>query len=53
MIDSGATHNFFVMRESERLGLKLEEDISRIKVLNIKAQKIHGIAKHVSLQIDS
>ena len=43
MVDSGAIHNFVAMRESERLGLKLEEDTSRIKAMNNKAQKIHGM----------
>ena len=51
MVDNGATHNFMVMRELKRLGLNLEEDTSRIKAMNNKAQKIHGIVKDVSLQI--
>ena len=39
--------------ESKRLGLNLEEDTNKIKVVNNKAQKIHGISKHLSLQISS
>ena len=40
MVDSDATHNFVATRESERLGLNLEKDISQIKVVNSKSQKI-------------
>ncbi|KAL6329429.1 hypothetical protein AAG906_020862 [Vitis piasezkii] len=39
-VDSGATHNFVATREATRLGLKLEEDTSRIKAVNSEAQKI-------------
>ncbi|RVW96773.1 Retrovirus-related Pol polyprotein from transposon 17.6 [Vitis vinifera] len=52
LVDSGATHNFVATREATRLGLKLEEDTSRIKAVNSKAQKIQGIAKNVLMQID-
>ena len=51
LVDSGATHNFVATREATRLGLKLEEDTSRIKAVNSKAQKIQGIAKNVLMQI--
>ena len=37
LVDSGATHNFVATREATKLGLKLEEDTSRIKVVNSKA----------------
>ena len=37
MVDIGATHNFVATRESERLGLNLEEDASGIKAVNNKA----------------
>ena len=53
MVDSEATHNFVATKESERLGLNVEEDPNRIKVMNNKAQKIHGIAKKVSLQVNN
>lgn len=39
------------IREAKKLGLKLEEDANRIKVVNSKAQKIHGVAKDMSLQV--
>ena len=42
-----------ITSESKRLGLNLEEDTNKIKFVNNKAQKIHGISKHVSLQISS
>ncbi|RVW19037.1 Retrovirus-related Pol polyprotein from transposon 17.6 [Vitis vinifera] len=51
LVDSGATHNFVATREATRLGLKLEEDTSRIKAVNSKAQKIQRVAKNVPMQI--
>ena len=51
MVDSGATYNCVATREYERLGLNLEEDTSRIKAVNSKAQKIQGVAKNVSLYV--
>ncbi|RVW30894.1 Transposon Tf2-12 polyprotein [Vitis vinifera] len=51
LVDSGATHNFVATKEAARLGLKLEEDTSRIKAVNNKAQKIQGVAKNVPMQI--
>ena len=52
-MDNNATHSFVATRESEKLGLKLEESTNQIKAVNNKAKKIDGIAKNVSLQIDS
>ncbi|KAL6350235.1 hypothetical protein AAG906_004180 [Vitis piasezkii] len=34
-----------------RLGLKLEEDTSRIKAINSKAHKIQGVAKNILMQV--
>ena len=51
MVDSLATHNFMATREATRLGLKLERDTSRIKTVNSKAQKIHGVSKNVPMQV--
>ena len=51
MVDNGTTHNFVVTREATKLGLKLEEDTSRIKAINSKAQKIQGVAKNVPVQV--
>ena len=51
LVDSGATHNFVATKEAARLGLKLEEDTSRIKAVNNKAQKSQGVAKNVPMQI--
>ena len=49
MVGSGSTHNFVATSEALRLDLKLVDDDSRIKVVNIKAQRIQGIAKDVLL----
>ncbi|RVW42513.1 Transposon Tf2-12 polyprotein [Vitis vinifera] len=46
-----ATHNFVATKEAARLGLRLEEDTSRIKAVNSKAQKIQGVAKNVPMKI--
>ena len=51
MVDNETTHNFVASHEASRLGLKLEEDTSCIKVVNIKAPKIQGIAKDVPLEV--
>ena len=51
MVDSGATHNFVATSEASRLDLKLVDDDNRIKAVNSKAQRIHGIAKDVLLQV--
>ncbi|RVW19627.1 hypothetical protein CK203_112377 [Vitis vinifera] len=42
LVDSGATHNFVATRETTRLGLKLEEDTSRIKAINSKPKRSKG-----------
>ncbi|XP_019078499.1 uncharacterized protein LOC109123393 [Vitis vinifera] len=34
LVDSGATHNFVATKEANKLGLKLENDTSRIKAAN-------------------
>ena len=49
MVGSGFTHNFVATSEALRLDLKLVDDDSRIKAVNIKAQRIQGIAKDVLL----
>ena len=51
LVDSGATHNFVATKEANKLGLKLENDTSRIKAANSKAQKIQGVAKNVLMQV--
>ena len=37
MMDTGATHNFISKGEVKKLGLKLEKDSGRMKVVNFKA----------------
>ena len=51
MVDSSVTHNFVATKETTKLGLKLEDDTNQIKVVNSKAQKIHGMAKNVHVQV--
>ena len=51
MVDSSVTHNFVATKETTKLGLKLEDDTDQIKVVNSKAQKIHGMAKIVPVQV--
>lgn len=51
MVDKSATHNFVATKEAAKLGLKLEEDTSWIKIVNSKAQKIQGITKNVPVQV--
>lgn len=53
LIDTGATHNFVAEIEVERLGLSLEKDGSRIKVVNSAAQPIYGVAKSVHLKVST
>ncbi|KAL0336607.1 UNVERIFIED_CONTAM: Retrovirus-related Pol polyprotein from transposon.6 [Sesamum radiatum] len=44
MLDSGATHNFVADREIQKLGLTLAQHSSRIKVVNLEAKPIQGVA---------
>lgn len=45
--DSGATHNFVSTWETTKLGLKLNKDDSKLKVVNNQAQKTHNMIKNV------
>ena len=45
MIDTGATNNFVSEIEAKCLGLKLEKDVGRMKVVNSKALATTGFAK--------
>ena len=47
MVDTGATHNFISASEAKRLGLKLEEDVGRMKAVNSKALPTSGLAKQI------
>ncbi|KAL0358223.1 UNVERIFIED_CONTAM: Transposon Ty3-G Gag-Pol polyprotein [Sesamum calycinum] len=44
MLDSGTTHNFVADREIQKLGLTLAQHSSRIKVVNLEAKPIQGVA---------
>ena len=37
LVDSGATHNFILTRETSRLGFKLTKDDSKLKAMNNQA----------------
>lgn len=45
--DSGATHNFVSTQETTKLGLKLNKDDSKLKVVNSQAQETHDLTKNV------
>ena len=47
LIDSGATHNFIADQEARRLGLTIEKDPEKIKVVNSDALLIVGVSKRV------
>ena len=51
MIDTSATHNFVSKVEAKRLELKLEKDVGRIKVVNLKALATIGLVKQVRVKI--
>ena len=44
MIDTGATNNFVSRHEAERLGLKIVQNSSKLKVVNFAAKPIQGSA---------
>ncbi|KAL0362143.1 UNVERIFIED_CONTAM: hypothetical protein Scaly_1169500 [Sesamum calycinum] len=50
-IDTGATHNYLASAEVERYGLVLEKEVGRVKVINLAAQPIIGVAKFVLIKI--
>ncbi|KAL2505499.1 Uncharacterized protein Adt_21120 [Abeliophyllum distichum] len=51
MVDIGATHNYFTSSEVEHLGLVLEKDSGNVKVINLNAQLIVGVAKFVFIKV--
>ena len=51
LIDSKATHNFILTRETAKLELKLTKDDSKLKVVNSQAQETHGLAKNAAIQM--
>ncbi|XP_064944580.1 uncharacterized protein LOC135596464 [Musa acuminata AAA Group] len=53
MVDTGATHNFLVDQETKRLGLILEKNPSRMKVVNSEAKRISRLAKGVPIKIET
>ena len=51
LVDSGATHNFILTRETARLGLKLTKDDNKLKVVNNQAQETHDLEKNVGIHM--
>ncbi|KAL0374990.1 UNVERIFIED_CONTAM: hypothetical protein Sradi_3414700 [Sesamum radiatum] len=51
MVDTGATHNYLASTEVERLGFVLEKGVGRVKVINLAAQPIAGVAKSVLIKV--
>ena len=51
MVDIGATHNFVLDREVQRLGLSIVDDGSRIKAVNSDARSVGGVVRDVSLKV--
>ena len=49
LVDSGATHNFILMRETARLGSKLTKDDNKLNAVNSQAQETHGLTKNVGI----
>ena len=53
MMDTSATHNFIFEGEAKELSLKLEKDLSHMKVVNSKAFTTAGVAKQVIVKLGS
>ena len=51
LIDSGATHNFITDQEARRLGLTIENDPRKIKIVNSEVLPIVGVSKRVPLKL--
>ena len=47
LVDSGVTPNFISTCETTRLGLKLNKDNNKLKVVNNQAQETHGLTKNL------
>ncbi|XP_022992357.1 uncharacterized protein LOC111488689 [Cucurbita maxima] len=51
LIDSGETHNFIADHKARRLGLTIEKDLEKMKVVYSKALPIVGISKRVTFKL--
>ena len=51
MVASGTTHNFILMRETARLGLKLAKNDRKLKAMNSQAQETHGLVKNEAIHM--
>ena len=51
MMIMGATHNFILEGEARNLSLKLEKNLSHMKVVNFKAFTTMGVVKQVLVKL--
>lgn len=51
LVDSGATHSFFVAREAQRLNLKLLAAANRVKMVNIVATTTTDLTKGMIIRV--
>ncbi|XP_074277204.1 DNA damage-inducible protein 1-like [Silene latifolia] len=51
MIDTGASHNLFTPDEAKQLGMEINREEGRIKVVNSSAKLIQGVAKDVVIKM--
>lgn len=51
LVDSGATHNFVLVDEAKRLGLKIVREGGTIKAMNSGMKHIYGVSRDVKAKI--
>ena len=53
MVDTSATHNLISEGEAKKLGLKLEKDLSHMKIVNSKSFTTIRMVKQVTIKFGS